>query len=446
MTGPVIADITVRAAKRDRPDGTDRGRGTDRDPSAGADRNRGAGSSDWDGGGLEMRFTFPTTGEVVDLPLPEGRARALREKAGIYLARVARQAARLNASTGAAADALHTLHGAGGELIELLAPDRRFLRLQDAFRRAWPLWQQPDWSDPDQPLPVVQVNCREHTFPLELLPVFDLGPMPEPTTHDARVRAASRFLGFTAQVRRTVATSTDADRLIRNDPVLPVQFLRHRGLFNAVQEEGFLASLTDHVRVDGPWPMQGDEKEVRAALIEALYTGRSMNGGPPVQIHHFACHCDTTTRLDDDYTLRLSTKRGGGRNVSLGQLRRAYRERYALDRDDRQHRAIVILNACASSHTDPLTAASFAQWFVASGHRAFIGTETDVPDAVAAGFAGAFYGRLLESRRALGDAVVWARRDLLRDFRNPLGLLYVVYGDTDLRVERARPGVYRSMN
>lgn len=106
----------------------------------------------------------------------------------------------------------------------------------------------------------------------------------------------------------------------------------------------------------------------------------------------------------------------------------------------------MILNACSSSRTDPLTAASFAQWFVASGHRAFIGTETDVPDGLAARFAGAFYGRLLEARRPLGDAVVWARRDLLRDFRNPLGLLYVVYGDTDLVVERARPGIYRAMS
>jgi hypothetical protein len=164
-----------------------------------------------------------------------------------------------------------------------------------------------------------------------------------------------------------------------------------------------------------------------------------------VQVHHFACHCDTTADLDDDYTLRLSTKRGRPRDISLGDLRRAYRERFTADRDDRRHRGIIVLNACASSRTNPLTAASFAQWFVASGHRAFIGTETDVPDGVASGFAAAFYGRLLEARRPLGEAVVWARRDLLRDFRNPLGLLYVVYGDTDLVVERPRPGIYRAM-
>jgi len=40
--------------------------------------------------------------------------------------------------------------------------------------------------------------------------------------------------------------------------------------------------------------------------------------------------------------------------------------------------------------------------------------------------------------------VTRARRDLLRDFRNPLGLLYVTYGDTDLAVAHARPGIYRA--
>ncbi|HEU5109714.1 MAG TPA: CHAT domain-containing protein, partial [Micromonosporaceae bacterium] len=331
----------------------------------------------------------------------------------------------------------------------LLARDRAFVRLQDAFRAAWPLWERADWGDPEAPLPIVQVSSRDDTLPLEMLPVFDLGTLPEPRTHDERVRAASRFLGFTAMVRRTVPVGTDADRLIRNHPALPMQFLRHKRLRSALREGRFLATLGDHVRVDGPWPTSGDEDATREALLDALYAGDPLNGGarsdPPVQVHHFACHCDTTGDDVDEYTLRLSNDWGRPRDISLGELRRAYRERFTADRDDRRHRGIVVLNACASSRTDPVTAASFAQWFVGSGHRAFVGTETDVPDGVASAFAAAFYGRLLEARRPLGEAVVWARRDLLRDFRNPLGLLYVVYGDTDLVVEHPRPGVYRAV-
>jgi hypothetical protein len=399
------------------------------------------------GPGIDLRFKFPQT--VVKLRLDDRRPlEAVRRNAGVYLERAVQLAPRLNATAEQAVNVFHSLLGSGGQLVELLAGNRRFVDLQDAFRAAWPLWDRADWGDPEAPLPIVNVY-GDDTLPLELLPVFDLGELPDPRTHDERVRAAARFLGFTAVVRRTVRTPTDADRIIRNDPALPVQFLRHRRLRSALREAQFLAGLGGHVRVEGPWPASEDDGAVRAALLRALYEGDPLNGAPradpPVQVHHFACHCDTTADLDDDYTLRLSTKRGRPREISLGELRRAYRERFTVDRDDRRHRGIIVLNACASSRTNPLTAASFARWFVASGHRAFIGTETDVPDGVAGGFAAAFYGRLLEAQRPLGEAVVWARRDLLRDFRNPLGLLYVVYGDTDLVVERPRPGIYRAM-
>jgi CHAT domain-containing protein len=167
-----------------------------------------------------------------------------------------------------------------------------------------------------------------------------------------------------------------------------------------------------------------------------------------VQVHHFACHCDTTAELDDDYLIRLSTSRGRRRDISFGELQTGYLGRALGDADpgaardgQSRPRAVVLLNACGSSRTNPLTSFSFPRWFINWGHRAFIGTETTVPDAVASRFAASFYSRLLERRRPLGEALVWARRDLLRDFRNPLGLLYVVYGDTDLVVAQARPGI-----
>jgi CHAT domain len=400
--------------------------------------------------GIEVQFEFPPTGEVIHLPLRDRRALdAIRDKAGSYLERVVAMAPHLRLTPGQAADALHVLQGAGGELAEMLAATA-FVRLQDAFRAANPLWDREGWGDPEAPLPIVQLNCHDDTdtLPLELLPVFDLGELPAPRTDHELARAAARFLGFSAAVRRTVPAGTDADRIIHNDPALPVQFLRHRRLLSARREADFLAALGQFVSVEGPWPNSEDEKTVRAALLQALYSGEGLDGkpatDPPVQVHHFACHCDTTADLDDDYHLRLKGRKT--HTISFGELRRAYRERYEKDRDDQRRRAIVVLNACASSRTNPRTAASFAQWFVRKGHRAFIGTETDVPDSVAGRFAAAFYGRLLEARRPLGEAVVWARRDLLRDFRNPLGLLYVVYGDTDLAVEHPRPGIYRTMS
>ncbi|GAB4050537.1 CHAT domain-containing protein [Catellatospora paridis] len=403
------------------------------------------------GPGVEVCFEFPATGETVYLPLPDRRAlEAMRRKAGEYLHRVVPLVARLNATAEQAATALRILLNAGRELTGVLIPDdiSRFLRLESAFRAAWPRWQAADWDDPHRPIPMVELHCHDETLPLELLPLFDFGSLPPLRTYDDLVRAASRFLGFATVVRRVVPARATADSVLRNEPALPVQFLRHRELGSARDEERFLTSLGAHVQVEGPWPVAQDEEAVRTSLLRALYDGAPLDGGTgggtPVQVQHFACHCDTSAEFDDDYALVLSTRNGKTRRVTFGELREGYYDRFFADRSTAGHRAVIILNACASSRTNPLTAYSFPRWFLNHGHRAFIGTETDVPDGVAGGFAAAFYGRLLEARRPLGEAVVWARRDLLRDFRNPLGLLYVMYGDTQLTVERARPGIYRA--
>jgi hypothetical protein len=65
-----------------------------------------------------------------------------------------------------------------------------------------------------------------------------------------------------------------------------------------------------------------------------------------------------------------------------------------------------------------------------------IGTETLVPDVVAARFAEFFYKKLL-TEQPLGTALVLVRRKLLEEFLNPLGLLYVLYADPDLTVRFA---------
>jgi hypothetical protein len=404
------------------------------------------------GPGVDVRFEFPDGVKPVHLPLPDrAPLRAARDRAGDYLRRVVPHVARLNATTAQAENALRILLEKGRELVRLLTQDDddRARRLQAAFRAAWPVWQAADWSDPYDALPVVQMHCRDETLPLELLPLFDLSAVPPIRTLDDLTRAAARFLGFAAVVWRVAPAQAPADHVLRNDPVLPVQFLRHRKLPSARREQGFLASLGGYVRVEGPWPDREGQAAVRDGIVHALYHGGGLDGtavgDPPVQVQHFACHCDTSARIDDDYTLVLSTRYGGRRVVSFGELRAAYDDLVFAGEGPARHRAVIILNACGSSRTDPGSAFAFPRWFLKRGHRAFIGTETDVPDGVASGFAAAFYGRLLEHRRPLGEAVAWARRDLLRDFRNPLGLLYVMYGDIDLVVERARPGIYRAL-
>ncbi|WP_155375186.1 CHAT domain-containing protein [Catellatospora vulcania] len=401
---------------------------------------------------LLVCFEFPRTGESVFLPLSERATQGLQRRASKYLTELVSEAARLNIGDDRAVAALLNLFRKGVQLAFLLTQNDgdRVKQLAEAFRAAWPMWQAEDWSDARHDVPIIEMRCGDHALPLELLPIFDLSRPPEIRNYDDVVRLARRFVGFATVVRRIVRTRMTVDHVLRNEPALPVQFMRHRGLPSAREEEHFLASLGDRVQVEGPWPLMEDDNAVRAALVRALYDGSRLDGNsaaegdPPVQMHHFACHCDTTPEFDDDYKLELSTRNGRVRKIKFEEIRQGYIERIVEQQDSTQDRAVIILNACASSRTNPLTAYSFPDFFLRQGHRAFIGTETDVPDSVASAFSRAFYGRLLEAKRPLGEAVVWARRDLLRDFRNPLGLLYVMYGDTQLTVERARPGIYRA--
>jgi hypothetical protein len=74
-------------------------------------------------------------------------------------------------------------------------------------------------------------------------------------------------------------------------------------------------------------------------------------------------------------------------------------------------------------------------FLVENGNRGFIGTETRIPDQYAAAFSEQFYTELLQGR-PLGEAVHAARWTLLRRHNNPLGILYTVYADPDMRVRK----------
>ena len=91
------------------------------------------------------------------------------------------------------------------------------------------------------------------------------------------------------------------------------------------------------------------------------------------------------------------------------------------------------MNACGTSTINPSSAASFVQLFLENGNRGFIGTETRVPDLVATEYSRIFYKHLVGGE-TVGYAMHQAKWDLLRQFKNPLGVLYTLYGNPDLAV------------
>ena len=100
----------------------------------------------------------------------------------------------------------------------------------------------------------------------------------------------------------------------------------------------------------------------------------------------------------------------------------------------------MFLNACGSARMQADGAFSFPQLFLKNKNRGFIGTEIEMPDDVASAFSVAFYERLLQWGMPLGRAMLEARRQLLYEHGNPLGIAYTSYADPELHRDQLRDG------
>jgi hypothetical protein len=325
--------------------------------------------------------------------------------------------------------------------------------IRKLFVQAWPSWKNPSAR---VPLVIVQVEDKNgiaedvNYFPFELLPVFDHREVDGIADRIGLVKYARRFLGSTCAVRRTRGRLGDGKNL-PSSPLL-LTLLHHAGLPGAALETEFFDGARPHVDVDGPWPQPGlSEDDVVNGVVNVLFDPRrrvlAKPNGDPVQIHHFACHCETWG-ASVDYALVLAGEDEEDRLVALHRLDSGYGDRlqdleeHGSASKTRTDGALVFLNACGSAFMDPARVTSFPQWFLRNGHRGVIGTETVIPDEVAAHYARCFYRELLTGT-SLGSALVKARLHLLSEFGNPLGLLYVLYADPHITVEDPVPlGVF----
>jgi hypothetical protein len=296
----------------------------------------------------------------------------------------------------------------------------------------------------------VDVRADFHDAPpFELLPILDLSE-PEWPIDSAEALAAvlDRFLGFAAIVRRIYmfkgSGGLDQNTEIDNTPRLNVKFFQHTDLAGCRNELAFLVGHHDAIEFDGPWPPNGaDIDDAVATLARHLWDptlrfDRS-TASRPDHFHHFSCHCDTSADTSEQHYLLLASDRSTCQ-ASIGDVK------YQLitlglehGREQKPPGPIVFLNACATASVQPANISSFASLFLHDNHnRAVIGTETAVPDTVAAEFSKLFYCCLLEGR-TLGESIQLAKWRLVRQYNNPVALIYTMYANPDIRV--ARPPV-----
>jgi CHAT domain-containing protein len=156
----------------------------------------------------------------------------------------------------------------------------------------------------------------------------------------------------------------------------------------------------------------------------------------PDQVVHFSCHCKAGSGAAwHDYELQLAADPlQQPQSLKLWDLHNEIRRAQPWNHADRSRTMpLVFINACTSAIVDPRSAASILTPFAKNENRALIGTMALVEDQVAARFSRCFY-QFLFSGECVGAALRRARWQLLSDGANPLGILYVHFGDAGLRV------------
>ncbi|GAA3165233.1 hypothetical protein GCM10010451_11660 [Streptomyces virens] len=333
--------------------------------------------------------------------------------------------------------AFQSLHGLGRTLLFILfgAQQRVLKGLQDFWRAALP-WA----ANPALPPPLVEcVGPQDSFLPLEFLPFLGIAPAPAVENRDGFVTACRTLVGFSCVVRRAMLPApVRGGTTLRTGPQgrLPARYLYYEHLDGAMAELAwFTGPASAHVDLEGPYPHAAD---TGPGLAEQIFDPRLLlDGGRrelPDQLQHFACHC--YTRSDDPLAAEIELSGAGRHSRTTLRTLGADLVTLGVTHDERDFDLpLVVMNACGSGRMRAQDAPSFPYLFLMNGNRGFIGTETEIPDDVAAAFSEALYERFLVRRLPLGRALLESRQHLLHSLGNPLGLAYAAYADPDLHIQ-----------
>jgi hypothetical protein len=291
------------------------------------------------------------------------------------------------------------------------------------------------------PLVDLHVGMTE-ALPFEFLPLLDAADLPddESAADPARIQAIyGRFLGLACVTRRVFAHKPQSQQnALTASPALPIRLYRHYGLDVSGNESGFFAENEADLRVMETWPGRTlpASPQAVAEFCTRLYDAASAH-----QVHHFSCHYETNDKRSSHSWLTLSDEGKKELQITIQKILQQFAAMEA--HPEKRRRAgismpMVFFNACGASQINPSSASTLPGALLNWKYRAFIGPATKVPDEPASMFARYFYNSLLAGR-TVGQAVLDARRNLLYNHLSPIGLLYTLYGNPDLAIEKRLP-------
>jgi hypothetical protein len=102
------------------------------------------------------------------------------------------------------------------------------------------------------------------------------------------------------------------------------------------------------------------------------------------------------------------------------------------------NRPLFILNACESGMIDGRFYDGFVPQFIHMGACCVVGSDNKIPSLYGAHF-GLELMKALFQGKPIGEALRDTRRFMLQQYKNPLGLVYRVFGDADVRLSQPVP-------
>ncbi|WP_415774134.1 CHAT domain-containing protein [Paraburkholderia sp. J8-2] len=164
----------------------------------------------------------------------------------------------------------------------------------------------------------------------------------------------------------------------------------------------------------------GSIRDFKGQLVAALETPEPH----PAGILYFYCHC--SVKDGSDPVLQFGETAKSSDTVNASEIYSGPLEAGPL----------VFANACTTVAADPLGTSELESRFFARNIRAFLGTETKVPVALASRFAWLFFQFFFRTvdpaPMAAGEALAQARHFLWTQYHNPGGLFYCLVNRYDL--------------
>jgi hypothetical protein len=272
--------------------------------------------------------------------------------------------------------------------------------------------------------------------------MFNVAPSFSVSTLEDLTFAVASFAGFTASVRRIVGWRKVPRNLdLERDDKLDIQFFWNTTL-RGVRYELDMMTIKPGISILGPLPEKKwwwkrisleEHEDIVRRIVSPPHRVFSDGRQVAAPVVHFACHCDTGSQIAGQHMLVLGGSFRRSMQITLDKLTTALAR--LGTRDAQREGPLAFVNACGGTNIAYDKSSSIPQHYLSQlGYRGVVGPLIAINDGVASEFAEVFYEELLDGH-ALGVALVRARRRYLEEMLSPIGLAYVCFGESDLRIE-----------